>query len=185
MPTSRFARGYEAAIVIAAEFDIQLHELRWFASQHLQDDDWPEGEGIGSSDISIHLAELALGQPELLREQAALICEQAALICDRDELVARVAASTGRTEAETLERLRQLMSPPLPGVCLEQAHYGMIAPRNHADPDGPSDWEGICGKPTANPSGICDEHERDWRENFPGRDLPRVEVPEWLTLGES
>ena len=98
-----------AAEAIAAEYDIPLHELRWAAAQHLQDDGWPEGEDIGSSDVSIHLAELASGRPELLREQAALIR-------DRNELVARVAASTGHTEAETLERLRQLMGPPLPGV---------------------------------------------------------------------
>lgn len=171
--SDRFQRGYAAAEAIATQFGVPLHELRRFASHHLEED-WPEGQGISTSDVSHHLVELALGQPELLYEEAKLIR-------DRDDLVAKVAKHTGRSEAETLERLRRLFAPRLPGICLAQAHYGMVGPRNHADPDGPSDWEGICGTSTPNESGMCDEHEQYFRDNFPGRQVPRLtEIPDWL-----
>lgn len=45
--------------------------------------------------------------------------------------------------------------------CTWQTHYGTIAPRYANEPNGPTAWEGECGKPTNNPDGICDEHGDD------------------------
>ena len=73
------------------------------------------------------------------------------------------------------------MKRRLPGICLWQVHAGTIAPRNHAEPDGPSGWDGICGQPTPNESGMCDEHEQYCRDLYPGKPVPHLtEVPDWL-----
>ena len=58
-------------------------------------------------------------------------------------------------------------------------HYGTVAKIDHSDPDSPTGWHGLHGAPTGNSSGICDECAQDWRENYPGYDLPRP-----LTLDE-
>lgn len=61
--------GYDVAESIAQEFGISIGDLRIFATQHLEGI-WPEGEGIGTSDVSIHLGLLARTEPDLLRSHA-------------------------------------------------------------------------------------------------------------------
>lgn len=42
--------------------------------------------------------------------------------------------------------------------CKWQTHAGVIAPSWDTDPDGPTGWEGWCGIPTDDESGLCREH---------------------------
>lgn len=97
-----FQDGITAATAIAAEYGIDISELRPFASNHLQQTH-PDLEEIGTSDVSVHLSALGNHQPELLREAARLIK-------DRNELVAQISAATGRTAAETLQNLQRLFN---------------------------------------------------------------------------
>jgi hypothetical protein len=96
-------RGLKIAVTIQVDADITWAELRQIASEHLERD-WPEGHGISSSDVSHHLSHLGRMKPEYLRAEARRIAE-------RNELVARVAASTGRTPEEALAGLRALFAP--------------------------------------------------------------------------
>lgn len=103
-------RGYAAAEAIAAEYGISINELRRMTADYLADR--YEGLGItdadiGSSDVSVVLSELARHEPELLRGEAARIKE-------RNELVADIAARTGKTQEETLANLQRLLAPADP-----------------------------------------------------------------------
>jgi len=51
--------------------------------------------------------------------------------------------------------------------CGGETHYGEIGPINRTDPKGPTGWHGLHGAPTANPSGLCDDCEQEYRDNFP------------------
>lgn len=101
-------RGLAVAEMIAVEHSVDVSELRAFAAQRLAQEyrEWGVTDAdIGSSDVSIRLAGLALRDTEVLRQEAARLRE-------RDELVAGIAATTGKTEAETLAALRRLLDPP-------------------------------------------------------------------------
>lgn len=100
-------RGISTATAIAAEHGIPLAELRAFAAASLADAYREQGitdQDIGSSDVSITLAMLANEEPELLRVEAQRIKE-------RNELVASIAARTGKTQEETLANLQRLLAP--------------------------------------------------------------------------
>jgi hypothetical protein len=55
--------------------------------------------------------------------------------------------------------------------CDHTTHYGCLGPRWSALSGSPQDWTGECGRITSNSSGICDEHEADWKENYPNHPL--------------
>lgn len=95
--------GIAKAQEIAERHGIAFNELRWFAADHLSQD-WPEEEGMGSSDVSCHLGSLGNYDAHLLEEHAARIAA-------RDDLVRRVAESSGKTEEESLQALRLLFAP--------------------------------------------------------------------------
>ena len=95
--------GISATDAIAEEFGIDVVQLRWFASHHLNET-MPHLEEIGSSDVSIHLAHLGNHEPELLRKEAEIIRDRAALL-------KRIAQATGKTEAQTLADLPRLFAP--------------------------------------------------------------------------
>ncbi|MFI7589459.1 hypothetical protein ACIB24_20535 [Spongisporangium articulatum] len=97
--------GLAALARIVEEFDIQdvSHELRWYASDHMLET-MPYLQEIGTSDVSIHLAELALHRPELLREEAERLR-------DREVLVRRSAARLGLSLDEARSKLQQLFAP--------------------------------------------------------------------------
>jgi hypothetical protein len=63
--------------------------------------------------------------------------------------------------------------------CGMEWHYGTIAPKDHSNPNSETGWHGIHGLPTSDASGLCDECQQDWHDNYPGYDLPRP-----LTLEE-
>jgi len=52
--------------------------------------------------------------------------------------------------------------------CGGEIHVGKLAPINHTDPTGPKGMHGLCGAPTANPSGLCDSCEQYCRDNGGG-----------------
>ena len=92
---------------IAAEYGIDRGRLRPLAAASLQQEYEQMGEtegDIGSSDVSIRLSVMALTEPETLRAEAERLRDQ-------DALVARVAASTGRTPEDTLRALREMFAP--------------------------------------------------------------------------
>lgn len=101
-----FEAGIAVVDALVTEFDLHErdYELRWFASNHLQEQGWPKNQGISSSDVSHHLAHLANHQPDLLRAEAERLR-------DRNELVTRVAANTGKSFEETLRALQRLLTP--------------------------------------------------------------------------
>ena len=105
MATPTHKDGIAVVDALVAELGIEsvAHELRWFASEHLQQTH-PDLDEVGSSDVSIHLAYLGNHEPELLREEAERLR-------DRTALVKRTAARTGKSEAEALRGLQALFAP--------------------------------------------------------------------------
>jgi len=103
-------RGYDLAEAIAAEYGIPIGELRAYASERLAEGYRERGitDGdIGTSDVSITLSQIAQHEPDALRQEAARLRE-------RNDLVSSIAARTGRSEEETLDRLQQLLAPADP-----------------------------------------------------------------------
>lgn len=63
---------------------------------------------------------------------------------------------------------------PVMRRCLREWHTGTVSDVFHVGPDGRTGWTGYHGALTANVGRICDECIRDWRENYPGYDLPVI-----------
>jgi hypothetical protein len=105
-PPTAHDNGYAAAEALAEEYEISLDDLRAFAAERLAEGYAARGitDGdIGTSDVSITLAQIALHEPDALREEAARLQE-------RNDLVASISARTGRSEAETLANLQRLLA---------------------------------------------------------------------------
>lgn len=96
---STFEEGMAVVRAIADEYGIDVTKLRGYASGRLQEN-WPEGHGISSSDVSHRLASLGNNEPDELRAQARMW-----------RVIKESAEQSGRTEHETLERFRQLLAP--------------------------------------------------------------------------
>jgi hypothetical protein len=101
--TATHESGIDEARRIAAEFGIEINELRWFASAHLVET-MPGLEEVGSSDVSIHLSHLGNWEPEVLRIEAARIKE-------RNDMLNGLAERTGRTVEQVRADLVALLAP--------------------------------------------------------------------------
>jgi hypothetical protein len=60
--------------------------------------------------------------------------------------------------------------------CDHTTHYGCLGPRWGCEPGGEQSWTGECGVLTTNPSGLCAEHEADWKENYHNHPLKARET---------
>lgn len=87
------------------ETGVPWHELRWIAAADLSREmaEWlgpDHGHGIGSSDVSIHLAEMANHNPDALFGAASPLVT-----------IAKTAKATGKTFEETKDGFRRLFAP--------------------------------------------------------------------------
>lgn len=91
-------RGIKIVEDYCRETGVPMYELRHIAADHLANDDWPEGEGMGTSDVSIHLSVMAL-------------YDTADLFDTPLSVIARSMQATGKTWEQTKAAFRLLFAP--------------------------------------------------------------------------
>lgn len=104
-----FAESMDKVSAMCEAAGVDFYEVRRFAGQHLSDymrDHYgrDHGMGISSSDTNHHLVSMVEYDTEVLTEEIQRLA-------DRNALVARIAASSGRSAEETLSGLQALFAP--------------------------------------------------------------------------
>lgn len=91
--------------VLAAEHGLEFWELRnaW-ANHYCEQGRWPEGEGLGSSDMN-HLVYSAV---RFDREELAEVAERKGAA---KALLASIVEATGQSETLVVQQLRELLRP--------------------------------------------------------------------------